>query len=1736
MAPGGSCRFRHLQNPNIDLVKPTVSYNRRNLLETALGLGCVLASTASVSHASTIYWDGVSAGWEAAANWSTAAGATTPDPAAIPAAADDVIFNIDTVDGAVTVGLNGNQAVNSLTFNNTGTTLLQGGGTNRTLAIGAGGITMDAAAGAATIGSATAGQNVAVSLTATQTWTNNSTAALSIANPFTAGAGIGLTKAGSGDVAMTNAANTTNIGGVLNVQSGKLLMSGDITAGGLTGAGTVAIGGAASKWFFVNNPADSDFSGSLQNASATARMGLVKRGVGMLTLSGTNALGDNLGVENGLVKITGTTTVGVGAGNGTASVGTVANQNGRLLIEGGTLNATKNTSPSVAIATAANSQGFLKMTTGAITTTSEFHIGRAQSGSFSAYTQTGGTLSVGNWLVVGLNNDRAVLNQSGGAITQNLNRMTIGAGGNGSIGVVNLSGGTFNSVAGANTGIFVGENGTGTLNVSGTAAVTLATNGGANSGTLQFGGNAVSLAGNVNLLGGSISAFAVTKGASTAGAVYRMNFNGGTLKAAAANANFFADLANTEAYVYGGGGTVDNGGQAITISEPLLAPTGDGVSATGLTVSGGGYQDTPLVTITGGGGTGATAVATIDASGNLTGIQITNPGINYTSAPTFALVGGGVGNTGAISGTATLVPNTSGGMTFTGTGSTRLAGTNTFTGAITVNQGKLGIAQTLPNAVSVASGARLEVWDPFGSPSVLEVPTLNLANGSGVDFDVSAFSGINDTITVSADSGLTLGTASIGLYDDGTTNALTTAGVYTLFNYTGTLNGGTAGLTVANPVSGYNYAFSAAAGEVKVTVTFTDTDGDLMPDLWETSNGLDPNDPNDATGAITYPPEPSEFNTDGDFMTNLEEFQAGTDPNSATSDGFNTDNDLLLDSWEVANFGNIAARDGTGDYDGDLATDAAEFYAFTNVKGASPLSAADWPDSDFDQINDAWEVKYFGDISAKDGTVDSDSDDFSDLLEFQALTNPTDAAWTPEKAQIIHRWDFNGDLDDSISGVTGVANSPAAIVDPNGETASSAVTLSGTDVLLTGGASASSDYVQLGSNLLTGRETPVTIELWATQVTVQNWSRIFDFGSGETENLFASWSQGTNLASSRQEWRDLVTTNSNVNSGFALGKEYHVVFTIEPGAGFLGTNKVTYYAAPTLAAGLGTPLGTFDTANNLVNFTDTLNALGRSSYAGDNVANARYNDVRIWHGALTSDEREVLHDLGADSIDTTDSDADGLVDAWEIANFGNITVTTGAADSDSDGFTNAEEQDARSNPNSNSSTPDNTDGDTLSDAWEVANFTSLDQLPGGDPDGDLATNEEEETAGTNPNSAASWPDTDGDLLKDAWELLYFGDLDIDNDSDNANDGTADFDADGFTDAAEFNAGTNPTLAGSLPPSIVDLPATGTDAASGISSSKTYTHALDFGATTTAVTLNGVAFHQTSVPATGNDAGGTDNDRWDSTDTTGGRSGPFTMAKSVANDWPQNNNGTAAGADGEMLNLLTDFSHINGSVVGSTQTISLGGLVPGTRYSTRLYYRPWALAGNRSTTLIFNGEGYNVSHTMNPDASATASAHYVKYDFTANDSDLTIVFTVNVAGASWHQYALTNEVVPAGDSDLDNLPDAWEVEHFGDTSSQNASGDPDGDGTDNRTEYLLGLTPVDGSQRFFATESNVVPGTGTTLTWPAQNGLTFTVWRSTDLSSWTQIGGTVTASGTTGTYTDNTAPSGKAFYRVTLTTP
>ena len=138
-------------------------------------------------------------------------------------------------------------------------------------------------------------------------------------------------------------------------------------------------------------------------------------------------------------------------------------------------------------------------------------------------------------------------------------------------------------------------------------------------------------------------------------------------------------------------------------------------------------------------------------------------------------------------------------------------------------------------------------------------------------------------------------------------------------------------------------------------------------------------------------------------------------------------------------------------------------------------------------------------------------------------------------------------------------------------------------------------------------------------------------------------------------------------------------------------------------------------------------------------------------------------------LQNDDTDADVMLDAWEIAHGLNPLADDAGNDADGDGLTNLQEQSCGTNPRGADTDGDglndyaevaifytdpldaDTDDDGLSDSWEAA--MGLDPLVGisvdgatGDPDGDKLTNQQERDYGTDPLSA----DTDGDGMPDGW--------------------------------------------------------------------------------------------------------------------------------------------------------------------------------------------------------------------------------------------------------------------------------------------------------------------------------------------------------------------------------------------------
>ena len=453
--------------------------------------------------------------------------------------------------------------------------------------------------------------------------------------------------------------------------------------------------------------------------------GLTKSGSGALTLAGANTF-------------TGTATVSAG----------------KLIVSN------NNTISSLAIGNSAGTAGAFYLTSGTVTRSS----GNADSFAVDGYGYmniSGGELagiSVWQGGQNGTYTGIGVITQSGGAMTVTNAQPFVLAGVNvgGCTGVLNLDGGTM-SLAGSQmaVGWDSSPSGRGEFNISG---------GSATASFLAFKGATTGI---LNLLGGTLAVNSVATGGTAASAF--VNFNGGTLRAAQNGAtliNLATVGSQNNVFIYSGGATIDTNGNSVSIANSLNAPTGNGLSSIALTGSGAGYIGEPAVQITGGGGSGATARANIDANGVVTGIVITNPGTGYTSAPTVALVGGGAG-TAATIGTVSLAVNAGGGLTKIGLGTLTLSASSTFTGDTIVNSGTLAISHSLAlqNSAFNTSGAgnlALSITNPtFGGlkGSTALATAINSGYGSASSLTINSGIGVTNTYSgkiANGASGMTL--------------------------------------------------------------------------------------------------------------------------------------------------------------------------------------------------------------------------------------------------------------------------------------------------------------------------------------------------------------------------------------------------------------------------------------------------------------------------------------------------------------------------------------------------------------------------------------------------------------------------------------------------------------------------------------------------------------------------------------------------------------------------------------------------------------------------------------------------------------------------------------------------------------------------------------------------------------------------------------------------------------------
>ncbi len=492
------------------------------------------------------------------------------------------------------------------------------------------------------------------------------------------------------------------------------------------GSGGVVLGGALSNGGGTLGLTLSQ-AGTTQLTGNLTYTGNTVINSGTVVLSGTNTLTNIQTSGASVLTIAGMTTITSGNGGATNVLG-IGNNFGDAgvlnVVPGATLIATNTAGWNIGLGVQSGAYGAMNVSGGSVNVW-EIEVG---NNGYGLYKQTGGTVNVGQWFLLSRN----------------------GAGGASPYGVADISGGQLNVLANELVDNWVGLGSS--VNVRGSGLLNTTT------ASLLVGGSGIG--GVLNLLtGGTLEASAVRYN----NGIGSFNLNGGVLSPTASSTNFI-NSASFGSYVYSGGANI-NTNFNITIAVPLLAPSGSGVS--NIAVQGTGYTSPPLVYLSDSSGTVAafaTGVATIDGSGNLTGITITNPGVNYTS-PVLTLYGGG-GT--LLSSTISLAANTSGGLTKSGSATLALSASNTYAGATQITGGTLQLNGT--GTINSSSGVAVNGGAFVQNSTIAEAPAVMLTSGTvggtGTIDSLKVASNSANTIQSSLISGA-LTVASLGFQGSG---------------------------------------------------------------------------------------------------------------------------------------------------------------------------------------------------------------------------------------------------------------------------------------------------------------------------------------------------------------------------------------------------------------------------------------------------------------------------------------------------------------------------------------------------------------------------------------------------------------------------------------------------------------------------------------------------------------------------------------------------------------------------------------------------------------------------------------------------------------------------------------------------------------------------------------------------------------------------------------------------------
>jgi len=415
-----------------------------------------------------------------------------------------------------------------------------------------------------------------------------------------------------------------------------------------------------------------------------------------------------------------------------------------------------------------------------------------------------------------------------------------------------------------------------------------------------------------------------------------------------------------------------------------------------------------------------------------------------------------------------------------------------------------------------------------------------------------------------------------------------------------------------------------------------------------------------------------------------------------------------------------------------------------------------------------------------------------------------------------------------------------------------------------------------------------------------------------------------------------------------------------------------------------------------------------------------------------TDHNAILSAVTLEEVaEAKDSDGDGLSDPWEIEYFGDLTSQSGTDDPDGDGLNNLGEFDAKSDP-----TKPDADDDGLNDKEEVAAGTN----PGNpDTDGDgLGDAEEVKTHGTNPSAA----DTDGDRLNDAEEI----------NTAKTDPLKADTDGDGVNDYDELRLLTDPLDKDSVTTVTQISTFTGADAGEGLDLDGNFLHAIHVG----------TDFYAGQI----RDANFTPDMDFTQTPPAPLIEGVNVLAQNRAVNWnPDPNFGDSLNDDilDSFMNTIRWSDAANAA--RPNVVVELGMLQAGGVYKLQLLFAEACCSRAFDVFLDSRQVADDFSPLLYQGGATKTTGSVVTHTFVARSNVVTAVLDgrgVTTPAFTDHNailQAATLEVIAApADTDSDGLPDAWEMEMFGNLS-QTGSGDADGDGLTNSEEFMAYTDPT-----------------------------------------------------------------------------